>query len=283
MLDEVESGIKRKIESIGLPLKNWDVHINYGIKTGFNDAFIITGQQRTELLKKCPKSDEIIRPIFKGRHIRKYSADEADFIILIPCGWTNANRNNCEAETCFKETYPAIYDHFIEKSKIATKGNGLFNRTDQGDYWWELRPCAYLHEFEKSKIVWMELSDIPKFLYDDDKKYAETTTFIMTGNHLKYLTAFLNSKLCEWYFDKITTTSGVGTNRWKKIYIENFPIPEISEQAEKNVNRIIDNILVDLKSKKNINNLDLKINELVLDLYDFNNEEKELILTFGNQ
>src|SRR5690606_208194 len=83
ILNEVEARIKEKIERIGVPLKEWDVQINYGIKTGFNEAFIIDADTREELLKKCPKADEIIRPILRGRDIKRYSAKfENKYIIF---------------------------------------------------------------------------------------------------------------------------------------------------------------------------------------------------------
>jgi hypothetical protein len=62
VLSPVEQRIKAKIEAIGIPLKDWDIQINYGIKTGFNDAFIISGEKRKELIEQNPKSAEIIRP-----------------------------------------------------------------------------------------------------------------------------------------------------------------------------------------------------------------------------
>ena len=73
ILSEIEQSIKRKIESIGTPLKDWDIQINYGIKTGFNDAFIISTEKRNEILSNCrsdeerSRTEELIRPILRGR------------------------------------------------------------------------------------------------------------------------------------------------------------------------------------------------------------------------
>lgn len=69
ILSEIEQSIKRKIEAIGTPLKDWDIQINYGIKTGFNDAFIISTEKRNEILSNCRSDDErsrteeLIRPL----------------------------------------------------------------------------------------------------------------------------------------------------------------------------------------------------------------------------
>ena len=75
ILSPIEQNIKRKIEATGIPLKDWDIQINYGIKTGFNDAFIISTEKRDEILANCQTEDErgrtaeIIRPILRGRDI----------------------------------------------------------------------------------------------------------------------------------------------------------------------------------------------------------------------
>jgi adenine-specific DNA-methyltransferase len=104
----------------------------------------------------------------------------------------------------------------------------------------------------------------------------------MTGPQLKYLTAFLNSKLCDWYFDKITTTSGVGTNRWKKIYIEHLPIPTIDVETEALFENKLNSTLECLAEKKDISQLDNLMNNMVLDLYQFDQTERQLILSFRN-
>ena len=68
ILSPIEQSIKKKIESVGTPLKDWDIQINYGIKTGFNDAFIISTEKRNEILANCKDADErkrtaeLIRP-----------------------------------------------------------------------------------------------------------------------------------------------------------------------------------------------------------------------------
>jgi adenine-specific DNA-methyltransferase len=106
-----------------------------------------------QLIKASPNSDDIIRPILRGKHIKKYGElNLKEWIIIIPCGWTNSHRGNKDPEPYFMETYPAIYKHFKEKADQESKGKGLYNRDDQGNYWWELRPCDYIDEFDRPKI-----------------------------------------------------------------------------------------------------------------------------------
>ncbi|MFA7675605.1 MAG: N-6 DNA methylase, partial [Endomicrobiia bacterium] len=127
----LEQQIKEKIEKTGTPLKDWDINIYRGILTGYNEAFIIDGNKKEELIAKDKKSKEIIKPILRGRDIKRYSYNFADkWLILIPCGWTNKNYQGKNPEEFFQQTYPAIYNHFISTSKLETKGKGLFNRDD---------------------------------------------------------------------------------------------------------------------------------------------------------
>lgn len=68
VLSPIEQSIKRKIEAVGTPLKDWDIKINYGIKTGCNEAFIVSTEKRNEILSNCKDADErqrteeLIRP-----------------------------------------------------------------------------------------------------------------------------------------------------------------------------------------------------------------------------
>ena len=110
ILNPIEQSIKAKIEKYGTPLKDWDVSIYRGVLTGCNEAFIISGEKRKELIAEDPKSDEIIRPILRGRDIKRYGYEFADlWLINIECGFTNKYRGNKQPEECIKTKYPAIY------------------------------------------------------------------------------------------------------------------------------------------------------------------------------
>ena len=125
ILSPIEQSIKQKIESVGIPLKDWNIQINYGIKTGFNDAFIISTEKRDEILANCQTEDErqktaeLIRPILRGRDIKRYGYDWAgQWLIYIPWHFpyqfdesiTGASE---KAEKAFKEQYPAVYNHML--------------------------------------------------------------------------------------------------------------------------------------------------------------------------
>jgi hypothetical protein len=215
-----EMRLKSVIEKRGKPLKEWDVDINIGILNGYNDAYLINTETRNNLVKANPKAVDIIKKIVRGRDLKKFTY-KWDNLWLI--NTHNGIKNLGIDKIDVQYDYPEIYAH------LFTYKRALQVRQNKGDHWTNLRNCAYFLEFEKPKIIWGELSDTPKFAYDDTGIFAEATLFAMTGEHLKYLLAILNSRIALWYFNQITTTSGMGTSRWKKYKIEQLPIPRPSE------------------------------------------------------
>lgn len=135
IMTPIEQSIKRKIEAVGVPLKDWDIQINYGIKTGYNDAFIITSTKRDEILANCKteeersRTDEIIRPILRGRDIKRYSYDWANlWLIWVPWHFPLHNDTSIQgtserAEKAFQTQYPALYNHLLAYKKELSARN----------------------------------------------------------------------------------------------------------------------------------------------------------------
>src|SRR5690606_40525333 len=134
-----------------------------------------------------PKSEEIIRPILRGRDIKRYGYQFADLWLI--------NVHNGIKEKCIPpinvEDYPAIKNHLDQYYPELEK------RLDKGVTPYNLRNCAYIEDFSRPKIVWLELTNDANFCLDDDGYYINNTIFFISGNHLEYLTAFLNSNVCE--------------------------------------------------------------------------------------
>ncbi len=265
ILSPLEQSIKEKINSIGTPLSEWDIQINYGIKTGLNEAFIISGTKKNELIALDPKSAEIIRPILRGRDIKRYEYTFADLWVIAHNGVKSQNIPPVNIED-----YPAIKQHldqYYEK---------LANRADKGDTPYNLRNCVYMDDFSKQKIVWGEISDKPKFAIDTTGQFVpEATTFLMVGCHLKYLLCFLNSSVSEYFFAKYGTTTGMGTLRWKKYLIELLPIPKVALEQEQQVVELLDKLLVinDEEQQSLIHEID----NVIYNLFNLNSNEIALI------
>jgi len=262
--------LKGKIESGTKLLKDFNIRINFGIKTGYNEAFIIDEEKRSQLIKDDTRNSEIIKPIIRGRDLKKYSYEFSNLYVI-----KSLYKEN---EFLMKE-YPKMYgylqEHFDRLSKRGQVTNGQH-------HWLELdnNPTqAYFDLFEKQKIVWGEISDKPKFAFDDKNYFAEATTFFMTGEKLKFLLAILNSKVSEWYFNLIGTTTGMGTNRWKKYKIELLPIKQPSEDQEKEIENLVNEILKNKKSnpQSTTTELEYKIDQLVYLLYNLTEEEIAII------
>ncbi|MDB9436722.1 TaqI-like C-terminal specificity domain-containing protein [Dolichospermum lemmermannii CS-548] len=266
-----ESGsLKQKIEQSSKLLKEFDININRGLLTGLNAAFIINEETKNQLIAESSNSAEIIQPILRGRDLKKYSYEFSGFYLINT--HNGVAKNNIE-RIKVKENYPSIYNYLISFLPQIEQ------RQDQGKDWTNLRNCAYLDDFEKPKIVWGEISDQPKFAFDDSNYYVEATAFLMTGEKLKYLLAILNSKLSEWYFNQISTTTGMGTNRWKKYKIEMLPIKEPTETEELLLEKIVNQILNAKKSdpKADTTALETEIDQLVYQLYELTAEEIKII------
>ncbi|MGL2717413.1 class I SAM-dependent DNA methyltransferase [Helicobacter pylori] len=279
--------LRDKMESVGTPLKDQDIQINYGIKTGANEAFIIPTEKRDEILKNCDdvqkdergmsereRTIELIKPILRGKDIKRYSYEWAHlWVINTHNGYTSAFKSKIPPIDI--EKYPAIKTHLdAHYDTIAT-------RCDQGDTPYNLRNCAYLEDFEKEKIVWAEMTDEPRFIYDN-KGFLTNQTCYFIARDDKYLFAILNSKVMYFFMRQMASNLGEGAFRWIKQFIERLPIPQITEKNQELADKIIalvDKILAlkEKDPKANTQRLEKEIDALVYQLYHLTDEEIKII------
>ena len=278
VLSPIEKRIKEKIEKAGKPLKNWDINIYRGILTGYNEAFIIDKETKDKLIAKSSKNAEIIRPILRGRDIKRYKADFADlWIIYIPWHFPLHQDNSIQgaseiAEMEFKTQYPDIYNHLYSHKERLSNRN--LAETGVRYEWYALQRFGsnYMEDFSKQKIVWGEISDKSKFALDELGMYPEATTFLMTGNNLKFLLAILNSKLGEWSFNQIGTRTGMGTNRWKKYTLESLSVKIPTYDELKLIELLVDHVIHE-PNQENIASLD----NAIYKLYQLSDDEIDFI------
>ncbi|MGT2925178.1 TaqI-like C-terminal specificity domain-containing protein [Streptococcus caviae] len=232
ILSPIEQSIKQKIEAVGTPLRDWDIRINRGILTGYNEAFIIDKKKRDELIKKDAKSAEIIRPILRGRDIRKYGYDFADlYLIYIPWHFplhndTSVQGASLEAEKLFEQDYPAIYSHLLKfKEKLSSR-----NKSETGIRyeWYALQRwgAKYWDDFSKPKIIYPNMTKYLPFYLDRENFVANQKCFIMTGEKLEFLVSFFNSNVFKVCFKDYFPELQGGTRELSKIFFENIPIPK---------------------------------------------------------
>lgn len=234
ILSDIERSIKAKIEAIGTPLKDWDIQINYGIKTGYNDAFIIDSTKRNEILDACQSNDErqrtaeIIRPILRGRDIKRYGYVFADQYLIATFP---AKQYDIDDYQALKGYLLTIGKERLEQTgeEYVVNGEQVKARKKTSNKWFETQDSiSYWDLLSQPKIVWGEISDKTKFCLDREGQFVpEATTFMLSGDKLTLLLAFLNCSVSEYMFSTIGTTTGVGTVRWKKFKIEQLYVPRI--------------------------------------------------------
>ena len=241
-------------------MKDWDVHINYGIKTGCNDAFIVDSVKRNEILNNCiteeerQKTAEIIRPILRVRDVCRYGYEWDNLWII-----NTHNGIKGDLERIRIEDYPAIKQHL---DKYWDK---IEPRADQGDTAYNLRNCAYLDEFSKPKIVWGNLNTFGSYAIAPENMFINAPAcMIVPGN--TYLLAVLNSKIADYYLRTLGVVRNGGFFEYKPMFVEQIPIPKITTEKAKQ----IDNIL---SSSLSMEDKDVKIEEIIEGIYGLSREE----------
>ena len=230
-MSPIEQSIKSKIEAVGTPLKDWDIQINYGIKTGLNDAFIISTEKRDEILDNCSSDEErqrtaeLIRPILRGRDIKRYGYDWANLWLIN----THNGVKGVMPRVDIME-YPALKAHLDQHWDKISK------RADKGDTPYNLRNCAYLEDFFKPKVVYPETTQGAYFAYDDEGVFLDKTCFMLISKDAKYIQATLSSQLFEFAYKKMYSSVELGQNgyQYNKHALIKLPLRRINEDSVNN-------------------------------------------------
>lgn len=262
-LSPVERDVMEKMEAVGTPLKQWDISIYYGIKTGYNDAFIVDTSVRERLIAEDPASEEILKPILRGRDIARYRANWAHL-------WLIDTHNGHEGVPPIDvNDYPAIkahLDRFIDS---------LRRRQDKGVTPYNLRHCAYHEEFTKNKLFWMHMSPYGRFALGKKDVMCNQKVFMVTGRNLEYLCAVLNSTLVTWLVKHTSVTTGMGLCQWDKFTVERIPVVHPDDSTLRWFNNAVDKLLaaMDGRDLSNTKEIQLAIDQAVFDLYDLTAKE----------
>ncbi|OQX77189.1 MAG: hypothetical protein B6D54_02455, partial [Epsilonproteobacteria bacterium 4484_65] len=216
----IEQSIKKKVEAVGVPLKDWNIEIYRGLLTGLTDAFIIDKKTRDTLIKKDAKSADIIEPVLRGRDVKRYTIDYHDLYLI------NTHNGYKDTDKIDVNEYPAIKEYleqFEEK---------LIKRYDKGDTPYNLRNCAYINTFFQNKIIYPDINSKLSFVYDDNSYFMTNTAYFLDTDS-KYILSVLNSSSMQYYFSTISAQLGKSGLRHFTIYIEKLPIPQVEIEVEK--------------------------------------------------
>ena len=258
ILSPIEQSIKRKIEAVGTPLKDWNVKIYRGILTGYNDAFIIDGAKKDELIAADPKSAEIIRPILRGRGIKRYGYDFADL-------WLINTHNGIKEQGILPvdvNKYPAIKAHLDQYYDVISK------RYDKGDTPYNLRNCIYTDDFSRQKIVWGNLCLSAQYAYVENEVFINAPSTMIVGG-TKYLLALLNSIVVDWYIRQLGVSRNGGYFEYKPMFVEQAPIPNVTKEIQDKIELLVDKLL-DLYPN---NEIEKELDNIVFSLYNLSSEE----------
>jgi type I restriction-modification system DNA methylase subunit len=293
-----EQAIIDKMRQVGVALSEYaDAKVLRGVITGLTEAFVIDCATRDRLIAQDAKSAELIKPFVVGDDVRKYHINFRDrYLIRIPKGWTREKSKNARnAWGWFERHYPAIAKHLKPFEAAAEK------RQDKGEYWWELRECAYYDEFEKPKIVYPDIAKESRVAFDTSGLYLANTIYFIPTDDL-YLLALLNSKLIFSYFKRAAAVLGDpdkgGRLRWFRQDVLKLPIRRINFGDPADVARhdrmvaLVEEMLRLQKEHaqaealkedrrhdlaRRIERLDTEIDALVYELYGLTEEEIKIV------
>ena len=287
ILSDIEQRIKAKIEAIGTPLKDWDINIYRGILTGFNDAFIISKSKKDEILANCrtpeerKKTDEIIRPILRGRDIKRYGYEFANlYLLFIPWHFPlhlvepEIKGASKEAEEAFENQYPAIYNHLLQYKKELSNRNKA--ETGIRYEWYALQRWGanYWEDFFKQKIVWKAVGRNLAFsILEEGKFLTAPACFITTEFGLYYILGFLCSSFGKYFIYNNSDTTGAGDIMLNIQSLTKIPIPQLKPNEQKIIENKVSEIIELKKRKVSSHCLENQVNSIINDIFGFSEEE----------
>ena len=277
ILSPIEQSIKRKIEAVGTPLKDWDIQINYGIKTGFNDAFIINTEKRDEILSNCQTEDErkrtaeLIRPILRGRDIKRYGYNWAGLYLIA----TFPSRHYDI------EKYPAVKNYLLGfgierleqtgKSHIVN-GEKIKARKKTNNKWFETQDSiSYWEDFSKPKILWKRVGSILRFCYNDNEALGLDSTCFAIGNNIEFVCCVLNTPMGH-YLLKDAPKTGTGDLLISVQAVEPIKLPSVTHELNIEFKRLLEMMIANCSD-----DIENEISQKIFNLYGLSHEEQRYI------
>lgn len=267
ILNGTEYQIRKKIEAVGSPLKKWNINIFRGILTGYNEAFVINKKTKDDLVSKDPKSEEIIRPILRGRDVGAFHYNFGNFWLIT----THNGLKERGVKPISISDYPAIKEHLDKFFPSLEK------RLDKGVTPYNLRNCSYMDDFSKQKIIYPEITKFLNFYLDEEGFYTNNKCFILTGEKLNYLCAFFNSSLFKFCFRENFPELLGGSRELRKVFMDEIRIKKIDDKTD-----LFFQDLINQKPDASVNpkefeiwlrNIDLEI----FNIYDLSEQEIQAI------
>ncbi len=271
--------IKEKVEKQGVKLIEWNINIYRGVLTGYNEAFVVSKEKKDELIAQDPKNAEILKPLLRGRDIKKYHAEFADLWLIGTFPALNIDIDKYPIIKKYLQNYmPKLKQEGI--SFVNKNGKQEKTRKKTANKWFETQDqIAYYKEFEKPKIIYPNMTKFLPFMLDYDEYYVNDKCFILNGDHLHYLVALFNSKLFRFCFAENFPELQGNTKEIKKFVLEQIPVKPVSEEDEqlfaKKVHKI--QTLKNLNHNADTLELEAEIDQMIYKHYDLTKQEIKII------
>lgn len=249
--------------------------IYYGIKTGFNKAFVIDGKKRKELIAQDPASEDLIKPVVEGKVLYRWYYNSNNWLIFTRRG-VNIDK------------YPAIKKHLtryrkeLEPKPENWNDNINWPGRKAGPYkWFEIQDIiAYHSAFEGSQIVWGNLGLSPSFTFVKGPMYANAPANTIPTDDL-YLLGVLNSSSADFFFSHTAIQRNGGYYEYKPIYVKALPIPKASDKEKKAIEKLVKKCL-DAKGD-DCEKWEAEIDKIVAKLYGLMDEELTVVKSTNNE
>ena len=276
-MSPIEQSIKRKIESVGTPLKDWDINIYRGVLTGYNEAFIISTEKREEILANCQSEDErertaeLIRPILRGRDIKRYGYNWAGLYLIA----TFPSRHYDI------EQYPAVKKYLlsfgIERLEQTGKvhnvnGEKIKARKKTNNKWFETQDSiSYWEDFSKPKILWKRVGSILRFCYNDNEALGLDSTCFAIGNNIEFVCCVLNTPMGH-YLLKDAPKTGTGDLLISVQAVEPIKLPSVTHELNIEFKRLLEMMIANCSD-----DIENEISQKIFNLYGLSHEEQRYI------
>ena len=277
ILSPIEQSIKRKIEAVGTPLKDWDINIYRGVLTGYNEAFIISTEKRDEILANCQTEDErtrtaeLIRPILRGRDIKRYGYNWAGLYLI-------ATFPSCHYDI---EKYPAVKKYLLEfgierleqtgKSHIVN-GEKIKARKKTNNKWFETQDSiSYWEDFSKPKILWKRVGSILRFCYNGNEALGLDSTCFAIGNNIEFVCCVLNTPMGH-YLLKDAPKTGTGDLLISVQAVEPIKLPSVTHELNIEFKRLLEMMIANCSD-----DIENEISQKIFNLYGLSHEEQRYI------
>ena len=233
--------LMRKIQRVGVPLKEFaGVKPYYGIKTGFNEAFLIDNATKNKLIQAEPKCAEIIKPYVRGQDIKRWIPQWENL-------WMIFTRRGIDIDA-----YPAIKNYLTQSQKQLEPRPKNWNTNKDGNWegrkpgiykWYEIQDSVdYWQLFEQPKIIYQEIQTFPVYALDNSGLFGNNKTFILPTQDL-FILGLLNSPLIWWYGQRVFTKMLSDAISPMGYLFETLPIAQPTEETRAEVEAIVTRLI----------------------------------------